>query len=95
MPQEIINMLNERALGGRGGAMRADIDARDDAYQLGQPAQPAENELVIELDPPEQQRNQIELVDQLPINLDYEEVPENLPLRKLMDIFDEVEGIIY
>jgi hypothetical protein len=26
---------------------------------------------------------------------DYEEIPENLPLRKLMDIFDEVEGIIY
>jgi len=26
---------------------------------------------------------------------DYEEIPENLPLRKLMEIFDEVEGIIY
>jgi hypothetical protein len=33
MSQEVINMLNERSIGGRGGAMRMDIDDIEDNVQ--------------------------------------------------------------
>jgi hypothetical protein len=93
MPQEVINMLNERATGGRGGAMRMDNDDIEDNVQLQhmephQERQIAGNEIVIEV-PAEHQRDQMEFVD-VPINLNDEEVPEQAVREILED--NMVEG---
>jgi hypothetical protein len=81
MPQEVINMLNGRAIGERGGALRMDIEDinNNEQHQHMEPHQErqiAGNEIVIEV-PAEHQIDEMEIVD-VPISLNDEKAPKQV-----------------